>query len=89
MRGGLSYTKDYQSQLDFAIEKLTKRVKWYLIKLTPDTLNKLASLPVRFLEFKGYRFRSDAGSGESPRELLSRLENVRKKVEEAVKIASK
>jgi predicted ribosome quality control (RQC) complex YloA/Tae2 family protein len=60
--------KDYESELDVIIEKLTKRVKWYLSKLetleddiqasnkTSDALNKIASLLLKYLEVKGYKF---------------------------------
>lgn len=96
--GVKSNIKDYELELDFIIEKLTKRVKWYLSKLeslegdiqvsnrTSDALNKLASLLVKFLEFKGYKFDTGAGQ-EHIFDLLQKLKDpkVRKKVEEAIK----
>jgi len=100
--GDKSNIKDYELELDFIIEKLTKRVKWYLKKLetleddiqasnrTSDALNKLASLLVKFLEFKGYKF--DAGSSqEHIFDLLQKLKDpkVRKTVEEVIKNAAR
>lgn len=95
-----SNIKDYEQELDVIIEKLAGRVRWYLSKLeimeddlagsnrTSDALNKLASLLVKFMEFKGYRF-DDAGEREHIFDLLEKLKDpaVRKRVEEVLKHA--
>ncbi len=91
--GDKSNIKDYEPELDFIIEKLTKRVKWYLSKLesleediqasnkTSDAFNKLASLLVKFLQFKGYKFDVNVDQ-EHIFDLLQKLESRQKKIEE-------
>lgn len=95
-----SNIKDYEQELDVIIEKLAGRVRWYLSKLeimeddlagsnrTSDALNKLASLLVKFMEFKGYRF-DDPGEMWHVFDLFEKLKDpaVRKKVEEVLKHA--
>ncbi|MEM2760477.1 MAG: hypothetical protein QXU32_11875 [Nitrososphaerales archaeon] len=96
-RGEGNNIKNYERELDLIIEKLTKRVKWYLTRLesvegdliesnrTSDAFSKLASMLVKFLEFKGYRFDANANQ-EHILDLLQKLDHrTRKKVEEVIK----
>ncbi len=86
-----------QKQLDKTINNLQKRITWLLSKLqtlqndidsynrTANSIYQLISSLERLMKLRGISF--DTGQGESLAELLSRISNVSKKVEEVIKHA--